>query len=185
MSIDPKRRSNPPVPPAASALTWRTEMTVADLEGIRVLTREAGNFTTEEVDLAVELVDARLQFGAASGYQFLLAEQSDQVLAGYACFGPISATQQRYDLYWIAVAPAWQRRRLGSDLLHRVEQTMWDQGAQRIYIETSTLDSYSPAREFYVRSGYIDPIVVPDFYRDGDGKLIMVKIRPLRTTSGC
>ena len=92
----------------------------SDRDAIRLLVQRTEFFHPEEVDVAIELVDERLSRGAASGYEFVLAETGGE-LVGYACYGPIACTIGSYDLYWIAVDTRFQRHGIGRLLLQSVE----------------------------------------------------------------
>jgi ribosomal protein S18 acetylase RimI-like enzyme len=96
-------------------------------------------------------------------------------LAGYACYGPIPATRESHDLYWIAVAPERQGRGLGRRLLRAVEREVARAGGRRIYVDTSGRDAYAPTRAFYERAGYVREATLPDFYAPGDAKVIYRK----------
>ena len=157
-----------------SGRTWRTEVRPADADAVRAIVASTGFFSAAEIDIAVELVEARLADGDASGYFFLLAEEDAQVI-GYACYGPIAGTVQRYDLYWIAVDAARQRAGLGSALLRQAEQAVAAAGGARIYVQTSTRPQYQSTRAFYERNGYALAAELPDYYADGDGQAIYVK----------
>jgi GNAT superfamily N-acetyltransferase len=132
-------------------------------------------FRPDEVDIAVELVDERLARGDASGYFFVMAEL-DQQLVGYACYGPIGCTLGSFDLYWIAVDPAYQGRGLGAQLVSAVEQRILDAGGRHIYIETSGKPQYLPTRKFYQRCGYEVVAQLADFYDRGDDKVVWRKV---------
>jgi ribosomal protein S18 acetylase RimI-like enzyme len=135
---------------------------------------ETGFFSTEEVGVAVELVEVALAQGDAGGYRFLLAE-SEEGLVGYTCYGPIPATQGSYDLYWIAVSPTRQGSGVGTALLLETERLIREQGGRMIYIETSSREQYRSTRAFYRARGYAEEAVLKDFYRAGDSKVILSK----------
>src|SRR5690606_24322578 len=113
--------------------------------------------------------------GASSGYSFLLAEAGGS-LVGYTCFGRIPGTASSWDVYWIAVAPGWQGRRLGQDLMARTEQVIGAAGGTRIYVDTSSRPQYEPTRRFYQRCGYAIAAELPGFYGPDDGKVIFVRV---------
>ena len=159
---------------STTALTFRTTVAAADVERIRAIVIAAANFSAEEIDIAAELVTERLARGATSGYFFILAERAG-TLTGYACYGPIAGTYARFDVYWVAVAPAAQRGGLGRELLVRTEAAIRAAGGERIYIDTSTSPGYDAARGFYRRMGYGVAAELPDFYQAGDGKVIFMK----------
>jgi ribosomal protein S18 acetylase RimI-like enzyme len=146
-----------------------------DAERIGALVAATGFFSDAERGIAVELVRERLAKGAASGYEFVLAEH-DGALAGYACWGPIAGTASSHDLYWIAVHPQAQGRGLGRRLVTLVEEAIARAGGTRVYVETSSRAQYAPTRAFYERAGYQRAALIEDFYGPGDGKVIYVKV---------
>jgi ribosomal protein S18 acetylase RimI-like enzyme len=155
-------------------MNLREELRAEDLAAIAELVRRAGVFSAAEVGIALEVAAAGLSGGEASGYRFLLCDAAAG-LAGWSAFGPIPATAASYDLYWIAVDPAAQRRGLGSRLLAASEERVAALGGRRIYVDTSGRADYAPARAFYERHGYRRVATLDDFYAPGDPKLIYVK----------
>ncbi|MGF1613098.1 MAG: GNAT family N-acetyltransferase [Gammaproteobacteria bacterium] len=149
-------------------------MRPSDVEGVRRLVAQTGVFSSEETDVAAALVEERLLGGSACGYHFLLAEH-DHELVGYTCFGPIPATDARFDLYWIAVHPDCYRSGLGRQLLMRTERAIAELGGCRLYAETSGSDRYRGARRFYRRMGFRRVARLPHFYREHDDKIIYQK----------
>jgi acetoin utilization deacetylase AcuC-like enzyme/GNAT superfamily N-acetyltransferase len=153
----------------------RTTLSPQDLPAIGKLVELTGFFTPEEVNVALELVQARLDTGDASGYHFLLAEQYGR-LVGYACYGPIACTLSSFDLFWIAVHPDFQSRGLGSHLLMEVEKKIRETGGTRLYVETSQRVQYASTRTFYERHGYRVASVLEDFYAPGDARATYLKV---------
>ena len=162
--------------PASNDIDYRQTVTAADRQRIRTVVERAAVFSPVEIDIAVELVDERLAKGPASGYYFVFAERSGNML-GYTCYGPICGTVHSFDLYWIAVDPSYQQRGVGTALLAATEPLIWAAGAQRIYVDTSGRDQYRPARTFYESHGYQRAAVLTDFYAPGDDKVIYLKVR--------
>ncbi len=97
-------------------------------------------------------------------------------LLGYTCFGPIPGTSHSFDLYWIAIDMKHRGKGLGSQLLIRSEKEICKMGGKRIYIETSSSPLYLPTRSFYIRNGYSLEAELKDYYKEGDNKLIYVKV---------
>ena len=159
------------------SLTWRHDVESADRARIRDLVASTGVFSEEEADIAVELVEERLARGGAGGYEFLLTGAEGR-LAGYTCFGRIPGTVSSFDLYWIVVAPEWQRTGIGASLLAETECICAASGASRMYADTSSLPRYEAARRFYEANGYRREAFLPDFYGPGDGKVIYAKVLP-------
>jgi GNAT superfamily N-acetyltransferase len=158
-------------------LRLRDEPAAGDRAAVRDLTGATGFFSDEEVAVAVELVEARLAQGLASGYRFLFAD-GDDGLDGYVCYGPIALTRSSFDLYWIAVRPDAQRTGLGRRLMEAAEAEARALGATAMYVETSSRPQYEPTRAFYRRIGYRSAAELADFYGPGDGQVIFAKRLP-------
>lgn len=155
-------------------MTFRYHVLPADRKDVRRIVDGTGFFYPDEVDMAVELVQAHLDHGTESGYNFVFSEDAVR-MRGYTCYGPIACTRGSYDLYWIAVDKTCQQQGIGRDLLKQTEERILALGGQRIYIETSARDLYAPTQRFYERCGYGAEARLKDFYAPGDSKIIYVK----------
>ncbi len=160
---------------SAATAKLRAEVRPSDAAAVRQIVASTNLFRPGEIDVAVELVETRLAKGTPSGYEFLFAEQTSEVV-GYACFGPNSLTVGSWDLYWIAVSPAVQGNGIGRLLLDEVQRQVAAAGGRRIYIETSHRADYTATRGFYERCGYRLEAVLEDFYALGDSKAIYVRV---------
>jgi ribosomal protein S18 acetylase RimI-like enzyme len=156
-------------------VTWREEPRPSDIQTVRNIVVSSGFFSEAEVEVAVELVQERLNKGLPSGYHFIFAERKGDVM-GYSCFGPIPCTVESYDVYWIALKNELRGGGLGQLILKRVENKIREMGGRRIYVETSSRDQYKPTQSFYTRCGYREEAVLKDFYSPGDHKVIFLKV---------
>ncbi|HOX94631.1 MAG TPA: GNAT family N-acetyltransferase, partial [Syntrophales bacterium] len=95
-----------------------------DRDRIGALVISSGKFNDVEIDIAMELVDEALAKEEKSGYMFaVLADEKDPAsIHGYACYGPVPLTQGTWDLYWIVIDRAAQKKGLGRRLLEHVER---------------------------------------------------------------
>lgn len=168
-------RPEQPLRSTGTLSQMRYDVSPSDRDEVRRVVEATTFFRLDEIDIAVELVDERLARGEASGYFFVMADVN-QRLAGYACYGPIGCTLGSFDLYWIAVDPAYQGKGFGGQLVHEVEQRIARAGGRHIYIETSGKPQYVPTRKFYQRCGYEVIAQLPDFYDQGDDKVVWRKV---------
>lgn len=152
----------------------RTKVRPSDTGGISAILASAGNFFTFEIDIAVELLDDFALNGRKSPYQFVFADIGKE-LAGFVCYGPIPLTEKRYDIYWIAVDKEVQNRGIGKVLLEDAEKRIIFRRGKYLFIETSSRPDYADTHIFYERCGYHCAARIPDFYRDGDDKMIFMK----------
>jgi len=147
----------------------------SDRSPLTRLLQSIENFTSEEVDVAIELLDIYLSQPDQKDYRFLCLTDESDLPVGYACFGPTPLTEGVYDLYWIAVHPEWQNRGVGSQLMEVVEQEMQKGNARMLMIETSSQESYRRTIQFYLKRGYNIVATIEDFYKPGDAKIIFSK----------
>ncbi len=132
-------------------------------------------FTTEEIDVAMELIDIVLKDGTQKDYKIdCMADDRDQPV-GYICYGPIPMTQGTFDLYWIAVNPDFQRQEVGSKLLDFLEEGVKEKGGRMILADTSTVPQYEKTKSFYLRNGFQEVARVPDYYHPGNDRITFCK----------
>ncbi len=158
-------------------MSWRVTVQESDAAAVHTLVKETGFFSKSEELIALELVEETLAIGKKAGYEFVFADLPDSPgsLLGYTCYGPIPDTESSFDLYWIAVSPREQRTGLGSKLLRESERLALQQGARRMFVDTSGREQYTPTRKFYERMGYRIEARLVDFYAPGDDKVIYAR----------
>jgi len=159
-----------PVP----AITFRYEVMPSDVEAIREVTASTGYFHDYEIPVAVELAEERLAKGAASGYEFAIAE-CDGRMIGYTSFGPVPCTKSSFDWYWLAVRPEMQGFGIGKCLLQQVERRAKAMGGTQLFCETSGRPQYASTRAFYEHMNFTLCELLEDYYDDGDGRATYVK----------
>ncbi len=148
-----------------------------DRERIRMILLQRNVFNQMEVEVALEVLDDYFRKGMESGYE-TYGFYSPSGLAGYICFGSIPMTDDRYDLYWIAVDEGVSQQGVGKALLAFMEKNIGDRGGRKIYVETSSTPPYHPARSFYRKNGYAVAAVLKEYYRSGDDKIVFLKDLP-------
>jgi len=146
-----------------------------DRDAVRALVAGTGAFKDFEVDVAMELVDAALSNPAQDDYHPYVLEDEAKEIVSYACFGKNPMTRATFDLYWIATRADRMGRGHGRRMLAFVEEQVRRRGGKLLVIETSSKESYGGARNFYLGAGYALAARLPDYYDDGDDKLIYLK----------
>ena len=155
-----------------------------DHDAVRVILENAGNFTAEDIETAIELVDEWLADGEDSGYLTYVLESTNDPfpIVGYICFGEAPLTTGTYDLYWIAVDTKHHRGGFGKKLIKFAEEEITRRGGRMLLIETSSQETYGGTISFYERSGYEIAAQIRDFYKPTDDKLIFCKRLGEQTT---
>jgi len=155
-------------------IVFRTEVKPEDLRAIRDIVTSTHFFYDFEIPVAVELAEARLIEGDASGYFFIFVEVDGKTVA-YSCFGPVAMTEGGFDLFWIVTHNDYRALGLGKILLEKTHQSVKEMGGRYLVAETSAMEKYAPTRHFYEKNEYSKEAEIADFYKIGDGKVIFVK----------
>lgn len=145
-----------------------------DREKIRKILVETDNFTGDEINIALELIDIYIKDKEQKDYEIFVDEKEGKVL-GYICIGPRPLTEGTYDLYWIAVNPEIQSKGIGSSLINFMEEHLKRKNGRLILIETSGKESYEKERRFYEKNSYKELVNIKDFYKVNDSLVIYGK----------
>lgn len=154
----------------------RTNVRPDDPQRIRDIVTSTGFFYDHEIEVAVSLCEENLAQGEEqSGYFFVFADDDDGRTLGYACYGEIACTRQRYDLYWMGVHADARGKGIGKILMKETDKAIAARGGEIVYIETSSREKYLPTREFYIATGCVKEAELKDFYDNGDNKVIYTR----------
>ena len=146
-----------------------------DREAVRSLIAGTGAFKAHEVDVAMELVDVALTRPEQEDYHPYVLVEPDGTVAAYACFGKNPMTKATFDLYWLATRADRMGKGYGRKIVAFVEEEVKRRGGRLLVIETSSKESYGTTREFYIKIGCTLAAQLPDYYDEGDDKLIYLK----------
>ena len=139
---------------------------------------KARAFTSEEIDVAMELIDIVLKDPIQKEYQiYCMVHDQDQAI-GYICYGPTPMTQGTFDLYWIAVDPDFQEQGVGSNLLDFLGKVVKELKGRMILADTSSIPHYEKTQNFYLRNGFQEVARVPDYYYPGNDRVTFCKKCP-------
>ncbi len=130
-------------------------------------------FTEAEVEIADELLNSYFDKSLDSGYWTYTAVTDN--VAGYVCYGPTPLTDGTYDIYWIAVDPEQQGKKIGTELLSFAEHDIMNHKGRLITVYTSSQEKYLSTRSFYLKRDYHEGCRIKDYYRPGDDLVVYVK----------
>lgn len=131
-------------------------------------------FTPAEVDVLEEVL---IEWSLHPGKDYeLITEWDGEDLAGFLIYGPTPMTAFAYDLYWMAVDPAHQRKGVGGKLEEKMCSTLLERHSRAVVrVETAGRDDYLGQRNFYLSIGYRECGRIPDFYGEGDDIVLYCK----------
>jgi ribosomal protein S18 acetylase RimI-like enzyme len=146
-----------------------------DRDTLTQIVKLVGNFSKEEIRVAIELIDDAISEYSSADYIICVLEDEKGEVQGYGCYGLTPLTESTYDLYWMAVHPAVQGKGYGRAIIRFVEQDVRERGGRLLVLETSSQENYTRTRHIYEKNGYELISRIRDFYKPGDDKLIYVK----------
>ncbi len=146
----------------------------ADAGEIENILKKIPIFNKEEIDVAMELVKVAITVPAQTDYNIFVYEEEGKIL-GYHCTGKRPLTDAVYDLYWIVSDPGSGIKGIGKSLLDHAEDFVKKNNGRWLLAETSSKDSYSKTRSFYLRNNYSIIAEINNFYKVGDSLMVFGK----------
>ena len=136
----------------------------------------AGMFPPDEVEPLREVLDGLHAGHSGAGPRLAVwADDPDGPPIGVVYFGPDAMTDRKWDLWMIAVAPGRQGQGIGGQLVEFAEAHVREERGRLLLIDTSSLPKYEATGAFYRKHGYAEVARIPDFYTDGDSKVVYAK----------
>jgi D-alanine-D-alanine ligase len=161
---------------ACGGAAFARRTVAADRDAILGLLADTGVFFDFELDIAREVLDEAIRDGAGGHYQsYTAVRRADGAVAGWVCFGPAPCTEGTFDAYWLAVDAGCRKLGVGRALMTLCEELIARRGGRRVVVETAGRVAYEGTRRFYERVGYVECGRVPDFYGDGDDKVMYLR----------
>ena len=112
-------------------------------------------------------------------HTWIVLEHASGAVIGAAYFGPEGHSDRVWNLYFLAVTAEHQGGGTGSALVAYVEANLRTRGeevAKLLLIETSSVESFAPARAFYEKLGYVEEARIREYYGPGDDKVVFWKL---------
>jgi ribosomal protein S18 acetylase RimI-like enzyme len=133
------------------------------------------SFTSQEIDVAMELIDIVLKDSIQKDYRIhCLVDDGDQCI-GYICYGSTPMTQGTFDLYWIAVDPDFQKQGVGSKLLDFLGNVVKKLKGRMILADASSIPQYEKTEKFYLKNGFQEVARISDYYHPGNDRITFCK----------
>lgn len=146
----------------------------SDTPALVALAQATGVFKPMEIEALQEVLDDYHDQMHQYGHRCITYEHEGQII-GFAYYAPTAMTDRGWHLYWIAVSKQTQARGVGGELLRYSEDDIRRQRGRQLLIETSSLPHYELTRRFYLKHGYEQACVQPDYYADGDDMVVFRK----------
>lgn len=105
---------------------------------------------------------------------WLTMEDEGKVIAVSYC-APERMAEGTYNLYLIAIHKEFQGNGIGSELMKYIEEYLLQSNNRILIVETSGLPEFGLTRRFYEKLNYQQVGIIPEFYQQGEDKVIFWK----------
>lgn len=156
-----------------------------DRSALLAVAVKTGLFSPDDAEVLLGGVLDQLAAGTLPGGHAALACRTlpDAEVIGWTYFAPDQYAEGVWNVWWLGVSTEAHGMGAGQSLLRAAESHAHAAGARIVVVETSSGDAQARARMFYAKEGYAECGGVPDFYGDGDHKVIFSR-RPRKTEPG-
>ena len=124
-------------------------------------------------DLLDDMISDYLENEASTDIWFTSTKDHKPVSIGYCA--PERLTEGTYNLYAIAVHKDYQGTGVGKRMMEYLEDTLREMDGRILIVETSGKPDFQLTRDFYIKCNYTKQAVIPEFYEEGDDKVVFWK----------
>jgi len=143
----------------------------SDLNSVKQIINDNQMFPSEYLD---DMVSGFLN--KETEELWYVSETKTKEIIAIAYCAPERMTEGTWNLLLIAVSKNVQGLGVGNDLIKHVEQDLIFKDARILLVETSGLPDYELTRKFYPKCGYTQVAVIPEYYDNGDDKIVFWKL---------
>ena len=99
----------------------------------------------------------------------------DGSVSGFTFTAPEDLTDGTWNMLAIAVLPSLQTLGLGRELIRHTEKHLRALKQRLIIADTSGTSAFAGTRQFYDSVGYREVARIPDFWAEGDNKIVFAR----------
>ena len=138
----------------------------SDHDALISLANESGLFELDQTDVLVEM----LKSPSETDVWFTDIDGSN--VKGVEYVAPEKRTSGTWALYWIAIAPQFQRNGRGSAIVEHVVSWIKTHGARVLLVETAGTEEFDYVRRSYQSHGSDEEARIRYFYEEGIDKVV-------------
>ncbi len=120
-----------------------------------------------------DMISDYLNNASSKDIWFTTIDDGNPISIGYCA--PERLTEGTYNLYAIAVNKKNQGNGIGKRMMEYIENHLRKDGNRILIVETSGKPEFALTREFYIKCKYLKQAVIPEFYEEGDDKVVFWK----------
>ncbi|MEM9378959.1 MAG: GNAT family N-acetyltransferase [Planctomycetota bacterium] len=151
------------------------DVTPADTETVLEAAEQSGLFSGEEIVSLREQLERALGGDSDRAEHWIADFDGNGTAIGAALYAEELFTDRVWNLLFIEVRRPAQGTGVGGSLLRFVEDRLRSDAQRMLLIETTVGPEFEGTQAFYRRNGYEHRGTIPDFYADGQDKIVFLK----------
>jgi ribosomal protein S18 acetylase RimI-like enzyme len=108
-------------------------------------------------------------------HRWIVATNGENEVVGAAYFAPEQVSHSLWNTYFLSVNEDLHRQGIGRHIMTHIEELARSNDINTLIVETSSLESFSRARSFYLALGYVREAEIRDYYAPGENKIVFWK----------
>jgi ribosomal protein S18 acetylase RimI-like enzyme len=145
-------------------------ITAKDLTGIKAILDSSELFPSEYLD---DMIADYLNNPASEEIWFCKIE--NDIPVGFGFCAPEKMTKGTFNLYAIAVRRELQGHGIGSELMAHIENVLKEAHHRILIVDTSNDSAFDLTRQFYLNLDYQKAATIPEFWSEGEDKVVFWK----------
>ncbi len=141
-----------------------------DIPALKMVLDSSGLFPSDLLD---DMISGYLNDPSSTDIWFTALVDDTPIAIGYCA--PERLTEGTYNLYAIAVAKLHQGTGIGTQMMTYIEGLLRKKKGRILIVETSGKADFERTRQFYRTCDYTEQAVIPEFYDEGDDKVVFWK----------
>lgn len=141
-----------------------------DLEALKEVLNTIELFPSEYLE---DMMSDYLNNSETEDIWFTATENDKPISLAYCA--PEKFTEGTFNLYAIGVLKEKQDHGIGGKMMQYLENQLREAGHRVLIVETSSSPDLELTREFYPKQGYKQVAVLPDFWTEGEDKVVFWK----------
>ena len=141
-----------------------------DIDALKTVLDSSELFPSEMLD---DMIDDYLTNPDSTDIWFTTIIDSQPISIGYCA--PERMTEGTFNLYAIAVTKELQGKGIGKNMMEYIEDLLRKNGHRILIVETSGKTEFEQTRRLYLKCCYTQQARIPEFYEEGDDKIVFWK----------
>ncbi len=146
------------------------KLTLDDKDQLIQLIQSLNMFQEDEISFIIE------GFQNRDDECIWLGDQEEKELVAVVHSVPEAMTNGTWNALMLIVSPEYQKQGRGKALMRQLENELMSRDQRLLIVETSAMDDFQGARDFYAKIDYTCEAMIKHFYDANDHKIVFSRL---------